>query len=322
MLHIGAVQWFWDKVISLPSKQQTQALLLQSEAAEVGPHLVAWLDNPPNIVLLYTGSLRLADLAEKCEIGFTASPPPGIDAITLQQLTSAADSGTPFWDVLAEPRRQQQQRQLDERLRLSAIQLYRTKTKEQASKQRAEEAGRRTSRGANVSKRARSPEAPEEAPEREGPPSPTQSPAHEPQLTEEEWLQVVEMNPLEVATQHIGEADIDTVLRNVDDLMESEGLVALSAQHAHSLQQHTRAKAPGPKTKSVPRKKAPAPRTKSSQPPSAGETARGETTERAESSSQRQRSQAEPKPTAVSARTVLEQALGEEDPPLFDDESD
>ena len=36
-LHIGAVQWFWDPVIALPSKTQSNLLLLQSDVPKVVP---------------------------------------------------------------------------------------------------------------------------------------------------------------------------------------------------------------------------------------------------------------------------------------------
>ena len=104
-LHIGTVQWFWDSVINLPSKDHVNLMLLQSEAAEVAPHLMSWMHDPPDFLLVSTGSDSLEDIAAQCQVAFQAPPPQGVDGAMMQELVKAADRGCPFWDTMAEPKR-------------------------------------------------------------------------------------------------------------------------------------------------------------------------------------------------------------------------
>ena len=163
-LHIDAVQWFWDSIMALPSKTQSNLLLLQSDVPEVAPHLMAWMQDPPNFILLSTGTSSITDVAAQCEVAFAAPPPQGVDEAMMAELVKAADRGCPFWETLAEPKRQQQQAQMEHRLRLSAIQLHRIKVCEQTARQRQEEQQKK----AAASEGAVEPESQPKAPEARG----------------------------------------------------------------------------------------------------------------------------------------------------------
>ena len=256
-------------------------------------------------------------VAAQCEVAFSAPPPTGLDAAMLEELVKAANQGLPFWEVMAEPKRRQQREQLLSRVRLAAMQLYKAKVKEQSLKLRQEEQERKASQAAGATqpkprRQAEAP-APAEAPEPssqifEG----AQPPAEPTEDEEEEAAQAA----TDLALQHLADADEDTLLRNTDDLLASQGVPGLNPVHALALQTQAKPKAAKPKTKSVPRKRAP--------PPVGGPrrmtwTTGGATQEQA-TSSQQPASEAPSQAQAVGADEQLARALELGDESLFDSE--
>ena len=274
LLHVGAIQWFWDRVVDTPSKQQCNLLLFQTDVPETVPHLMAWLPQPPNMVLLSVSHVPLPDVIAKCNIAFSAPPPAALDHSMLQELAAGFENGVASWVTLAEPRRKQQEKMLEERLRMSVIQMYRSKVKEKALKVREDELALRAAAagGAPVPKRAKPEPTPAPVAEGEEPAAAEPAQPEQPQppaegLTEEE-AQLLDdrVTPTQAAVQHLQAADVETLMRNAQDLLEGDEIPLFSDRHAAAVSARAKVQA-RPKPKPTPRKKAPAPRTKSSPDP-------------------------------------------------------
>ena len=78
-LHIGAIHWFWERVIKVPTKVQTNVLLLQTERDTVAGNLAAWLPAAPNIILCWTGSARVDLVKQTSQLAFEDPPPSHMD---------------------------------------------------------------------------------------------------------------------------------------------------------------------------------------------------------------------------------------------------
>ena len=69
LLHVGCLQWFWDKVITLPSKEDSNLLLLQADVDDVASHLLAWMHQSPSIALVAGSSTTAAGPTDDAATG-------------------------------------------------------------------------------------------------------------------------------------------------------------------------------------------------------------------------------------------------------------
>ena len=319
-LHIGAIQWFWDRVVQGPPKDVCNVLLVQTDAPEIVPHLMAWLHQPPNMVLLASGNAPLADTIASCRVALEAPPPAAVDHAMLQELASGFENGVPSWETLSGPRRQQQAKMMEERLRLASIQLYRSKVHEKALKMKEEEAARKAGAGAPTPPAKAAAPAAEPAAESvvEGggeEEAAAGEEAEEP-LTDLERLALqTRFTPSQAAVAHLRHAPVETLLQNVQDLLNEEDVPVFNEEHAAAISakaKATAARRPGPRTKSTPRKKAPPTRGRSPTDPFWTHTGDPEAATSSPAQPSQQRSDA---PPPVSAEDILLESLGlEEDP--------
>ena len=116
LLHVAAVHWFLEKMVLLPTRDQANLLLLQDDWMEFAANLAGWLPVPPNFIHLYTGHHPLAELKSRAELAFQAPPPVQLDRPMIQRLSDGVQDSVPFWQLLDQPRVEQQRLHLERRL--------------------------------------------------------------------------------------------------------------------------------------------------------------------------------------------------------------
>lgn len=155
LLHIGAVQWFWDRVINWPSKSDSNLLMVQCAAETMAANWCSWLADAPNIMLLYTGHLSLSEVESMSKVAFQKPPPVKLDQATVQQLGDAASGGVPFWVVLSEPKRLERLEHERNMLQTEAIRLWKSQHREQLEQEKQKRRSSKAAGDQSVKKKRR-----------------------------------------------------------------------------------------------------------------------------------------------------------------------
>ena len=136
MLHVAAVQWLWDTVVTWPTKDHSNILLVQYDEPALGGNLCGWMSQAPNIILAYTGHKTIEEVRQMSEMAYKQPPPLKLDQAMVRQLSEAANNFKPFWEVLAEPKVQEQEMQRRRILQTEAVRLFRQQRREELERQR------------------------------------------------------------------------------------------------------------------------------------------------------------------------------------------